>query len=634
MLIDNYSAQRNKIPNYDSIKLIDSSDLTMTVSSFVVPTTEADVFEKYSPWQLRELFDIQYAAMEKELVVLLKYGLISKAEADRTQKQYRQLYFHEGYVYLKDSLIEQSEVDRRVDVVVKKRRFELPELMTDDEEMEEPEEIIRPKAKDWVVWISKSAIRSVTWYSYNVRTAWNNYPVEITWQKELIDATENIIVVDGSRQGWKSLTIAEKVIEESFIPWKDILIAAFLQETTESIWEYMLDFIERFDDNTFTIKERKRYIQNNESGVRIHFRTLKDWAKGIRWKTLRMIVVDEAMLVPTNIFKSVLLPTQTTIKNPILILLWTASENTSCYMYKTITAIKKSTIYNNKWQKTARHIRFSILENPLVSPIMKQEILDDQESPDTQREYFNRWGKLDDSLFQPKRTSLSTITDEFSPQAHILLAIDPARKKDRSAYSVIHCLNWKAIIVESWEVPPAYKTDWSLQAKFFLNLTARYKNYKSFSATIDCTGVWDWVTHIFRQHWLNIQDTVRYTAWDTESIQSEGNYVIGKSLLINNTIDMMTENTLIIPYEINNLLLEELEFIQMSETRWGKIAFRSDYYDDITNSMMIGLYIARKRRFINRISIDTVNQTTFDDELRASYQTPKRFRHSQQNQWW
>ncbi len=54
------------------------------------------------------------------------------------------------------------------------------------------------------------------------------------------------------------------------------MVCAFLQETTESIGEYMIDFIENFEEGTFTIKERKRYMQNNESGVRIHFRTLKD----------------------------------------------------------------------------------------------------------------------------------------------------------------------------------------------------------------------------------------------------------------------------------------------------------------------------------------------------------------------
>jgi len=45
-------------------------------------------------------------------------------------------------------------------------------------------------------------------------------------------------------------------------------VAAFLQDTTDSIGQYMLEFIERLNDvdpDTFVIKERKRYIQNNKS---------------------------------------------------------------------------------------------------------------------------------------------------------------------------------------------------------------------------------------------------------------------------------------------------------------------------------------------------------------------------------
>lgn len=118
---------------------------------------------------------------------------------------------------------------------------------------------------------------------------------------------------------------------------------------------------------------------------------------------------------------------------------------------------------------------------------MLQEILADQDSPDTQREYFNRWGKLEDSLFQPKRHSIAKLAEEMSNQAHILLAIDPARKRDRSAYVLVHCLNGKAIVLTSGEVPPQFKSDWSLQGKFFLSLYQKYKSFKSQSSTIDVT---------------------------------------------------------------------------------------------------------------------------------------------------
>ena len=126
------------------------------------------------------------------------------------------------------------------------------------------------------------------------------------------------------------------------------MVCAVLQETTESIWDYLLQYLEEFDPDEFEIKERKRYVQNNITGVRIHFRTLANGAKGIRGKTLRVIIADEAMLISNDVMESVILPTQTTIANPILILLGTASEDTSCYMYQAIMDIEKGNTYNGE----------------------------------------------------------------------------------------------------------------------------------------------------------------------------------------------------------------------------------------------------------------------------------------------
>lgn len=79
------------------------------------------------------------------------------------------------------------------------------------------------------------------------------------------------------------------------------------------------------------------------------------------------------------------------------------------------------------------------------------------------------------------------IADELSQQAHIILSIDPARKKDRSGYALLHCLNGKAIILASGEVPPSHKSQWTLQGKFFLDIFKRYVPYKSQSISIDVT---------------------------------------------------------------------------------------------------------------------------------------------------
>lgn len=648
LLIDNYSLQTHKRPNYALINPITPESLTISYRTLSLPTQSPENFAHYTPWELRNLFDKQTTEMEKELQILLRYWLISEWEAKRTRAQYNDLYFQDWYANIKESLLKQSNQDKQSNTVIEKtkppqsqpisnqqlKKFSLPYEDDIDTDLPDQDEVYRPEPNSDIIGISVQAIRNITGYSYSVQKPWHQTPTVIPWQQELIDAPENVIVVDGSRQWWKSLTIAQKLIEESFIPGHDLMVAAFLQETTESIWEYILTFIEKFPDESFTYKERKRYIQNNESWVRIHFRTLKDGAKGIRWKTLRLIVVDEAMLVPANVYTAILLPTQSTIENPKLILLWTASDDKTCYMYETIIDIKKWLKYNNPGQRTARHIKFSVYDNPLMSPMELRRVMDDQNSPTTKREYFNIWWKLEDSIFQLEHISITEIADQLSNQAHILLAIDPARKKDRSGFSVLHCLNNKVISLESGEVPTAFKDDWSLQAHFFKTLLQRYSHFQSQSIAIDATGVWDWVSHIFRQSWLPVQDLIRYSVWDSESSSHEWIYNVGKSLLINNTIDMITEKQIIAPHETNALLLEEVEFLKLAETRSWKISFRSDFFDDITNSLMIWLYIAKKRRYINRTSISQSTAHTFDDELKTYQSKQPRFNRSNNTSSW
>lgn len=69
----------------------------------------------------------------------------------------------------------------------------------------------------------------------------------------------------------------------------------------------------------------------------------------------------------------------------------TAIEDTSSYMYKTITEIAKGTKYNNPQQKTARLITVSADNNPLIHPLERKEIYDNKDSPAIQRQYFNVW---------------------------------------------------------------------------------------------------------------------------------------------------------------------------------------------------------------------------------------------------
>lgn len=274
-------------------------------------------------------------------------------------------------------------------------------------------------------------------------------------------------------------------------------------------------------------------------------------------------------------------------------------------MYEVIIDIAKAIVYNNPEQLTARHIRVSADNNPLIHPTRKKYIYDNKAKPAIQREYFNRWGKSEDSKFNPTATS---ITDPNNPpptpssQGHIILAMDPARKKDRSAYAYIYASNNQIIILKSGEVPPQFKNDWNLQAQYHLSQLAPFKEkYKTFSTVIDATGVGDGVTSIFQKAGFHINHTIRYTSGQSESEPIPGHHNVAKHILINNLLDLYENKNVIIIQETNTLLMEEFSYMNLKETRFGSLGFDSRFYDDLINAVMIGLYIAKKYRYMYRM---------------------------------
>ena len=65
----------------------------------------------------------------------------------------------------------------------------------------------------------------------------------------------------------------------------------------------------------------------------------------------------------------------------------------------------------------------------------------------------------------------------------------------------------------------------------------------------------------------------------------------------------------------------------MSKTRMNQMSFTSEFFDDITNAAMIGYYIAIKKRYVNRVSINATENMTLEKEYAQSYK-PKHPRHS------
>lgn len=691
MLIDSYKIQNERTVNCKPLAEPEPNSFLFEYKGITLVTLDPTIFESYSPWYLREIFDIQLKKMEQELAIQTKYMMTSKNEAERTRRQYADLYFFEkdGKFYAfekkllmaqamkiqekartsmsrevqkdlitenftpkrttdegstrnkRTSIIQNVELDDDGDIIAKKSKLSQIHAFVKDEEL--PDQNIDPDAFEaalddsndhrpsvagspiinylpsGAIGVSVQAIRDITGYSWTVQMPWHTQPVEITWQKRFMMSSANVQVVDGSRQWGKSKSVAQKWLEETYVPGADLMVCAVLQETTESIWDYLLQYLEEFDPDEFEIKERKRYVQNNITGVRIHFRTLANGAKGIRGKTLRVIIADEAMLISNDVMESVILPTQTTIANPILILLGTASEDTSCYMYQTIMDIEKGNTYNGEWQFTAEYIPFSIDDNPLVSPKKRAYVETKKSQPNIQREYYNKWGRLEDSLFQPIPIAMSEA--RINADAWILLSIDPARKEDRSGWSIHHCSDGKDVVIKSWEVPIEWKGSWNMQAQYFLKLREQFKMFSNFIVVGDGTWVGDWVFEIFASMWLPVKFLCKYIAGDTVSEQSSDDekvrtFTVGKSVLINNLIDLLGEGKMQIVWENNQLLLKEFERIQAFTTRTGKITFKTAFTDDVTNSVMVGGFFAKHMHYLTKtISIKKKETKAFDKEL-------------------
>lgn len=282
-------------------------------------------FDAVSLAYLKECFDKQYDSLKKKLDLHLQFKMIEKAEYNRSLRQYDEIFFvnfHDdpanapnpndlSFVgFFKKEIIEYKQLQIQKENTKKELNLETKDpspinyllsavqknetkkhkLPTEEETdyEDEDEHIFETSTRlathiaPNTIGISVSALREITGYSYMVQLGWHDKPTEVTWQKRMMEDDSNFLVVDGSRQGGKSFAISQKIFEESFIVGEDIMVAAFQQDTTEVIWDYLIDLTEKMPEDDFTIKERKRYIQNNLTGTRIHFRTLQNGAKGIR----------------------------------------------------------------------------------------------------------------------------------------------------------------------------------------------------------------------------------------------------------------------------------------------------------------------------------------------------------------
>lgn len=100
--------------------------------------------------------------------------------------------------------------------------------------------------------ISRSRIREITGYSYHTKVKHEPNPIYIEWQEIFSNAISNakhdIYVLDGSRQMGKSLITAQLLIEFSFLPSSDSLVASFEVKSTQRILNYISKYTKNFEN--------------------------------------------------------------------------------------------------------------------------------------------------------------------------------------------------------------------------------------------------------------------------------------------------------------------------------------------------------------------------------------------------
>lgn len=590
MLIKNYKVTSKQLNNN---KIEENWIIFNTFNWIKYPTTEINIFDTYTSEQIFTLIDEQKQFVKKTADIYYNYWWLSKAAYDNTILQYNELFYLNWYFYKKE------EIKHYIAKKNSEYNTTVSDIITISEEYD-PSSIplTQPKIsysdnqpKKQVIEISRTAIRNITWYTpYFTPSKWEWPTTYVKRQDDLIEDENDLILVLGSRQIWKSYSLSEKAIEESFKANNDILVWAFTAKSTTTIRRYVQKYISKFPEWYWLENKKEWFIQNLQTGSHIYFSTLADDAvDSVRWMTLNTILVDEAQLVSEYAYTEVLEPTLATTWGK-MVLIWTAPKVPTWFFVEQIFNHKKWILKHSSFYE------IKITDQPFTHPKQREKVMSQKDIPRIQRERFCNLNTDVDTLFKiPKAQSFPIQSNQY----FYVMWIDPARLWDRSWFSITQIGEWKVTVIQSWFVPDTHKSKWELQALYFKKILQTLPQDANITTVMDVSWVWDWVYTIFKSLWLNINYTVRYTSWATISLKNT-NYTVSKSILINSLLDFISEDYIEVIDITNKDLLEELLYIYETNTKAWLLSFESKFFDDITNSLMINAFIIREKKLLSK----------------------------------
>lgn len=206
MLHQLYKTTDFSSPNHHPLLDPSQSPTSFKRKGITYPSGPLDVFDPFTPDQLRSLFDEQYAAAELEARELARYSLLSAKSLQITLEQYQQVFFYEQLAYDKTAILNYSQHSQRTQSVVS--GLSSPTVTSP----------VRTSQDRNQYKVSRQAIRDMVGFSFRPIPGWSQdqQPVYLQWQEEFLAAKEDVVCINGSRQMGKSKAISQLLSEESF----------------------------------------------------------------------------------------------------------------------------------------------------------------------------------------------------------------------------------------------------------------------------------------------------------------------------------------------------------------------------------------------------------------------------------
>ena len=599
---DLYCRLNTSIKTYESLKeyVFNEKDLEeieeKQFNQYIYYSYNADksstLLFRYKPEELQELIDEQIKTTKLELDSLYENKLISKPAYKETLTQYENILFINNIwfdiEYVKE-VISYKNTQLQSDVIINTWQSH---ISSEENKIWTQSDKIDDNKKQQIIKISKKAIREISQYSPYIKL--DNKEYHIKWQEDILSDTNRYIYVVGSRQIWKSLVFAELGLEECFKPMQKILMCSFSNTAINNMRDYLLEFISKFPDDTFTYFKKENFVVNNVSRSKIYFRTLAEEWNGIRWMTLNTVIIDESAFVSNDVYDRVLFPTTTTTRWRIFAL--STPDQKNWFYDKVMDWLT--------WRQSNTSVyQIDYTQNPFIysDPELLDYITRNKHDPRIRYEYMCEFVWDGMSVFDVKMAEFfPTLTKTW----FYTLSYDPARKwTDRAWFALSYTYHWKTILIKSWAIPLKEKQQWITQAQFLKDIQIQYNA----ALIMDVSWVWDWVIQILKQHGLNINMAVQYIWWvnhdkldQSYPYGSTESYKVSKAFLINNTINYFDEWVFEIYEHTNKDLLQEVYRLTPKKWKLWELLFDTSFFDDITNAMMLNVYYIYKKSLLTK----------------------------------